>query len=72
MPRGNAVRSVWRQPRRDPNVGPSVHRRCHKCGRLLAPDAAGNMPVHKLPKRIRDTGRNYVPLTGADAPWCSE
>lgn len=72
MSRGNAVRSAFRRPRRDPNVGDPVHQPCRQCGRLLAP-INGNTPPHRKPKHAGDARpRDYIPLTGADAPWCTE
>lgn len=51
-------------------LGEQVHRRCHRCGRLLAP-IDGLMPLHRVPaERIYEGGA--APLTGPEAPWCEE
>ncbi len=49
-------------------VGNAVHRRCPLCGRLIAP-INGLLPRHRRP--AEQGGNKSVPLTGADAPWCT-
>lgn len=68
---GAKVRAATQRRKRRAEVtgyGRRVHRRCVRCGRLLAPDR-GKMPAHRCPPP-RTYGRKHVPLTGADAPWC--
>lgn len=46
------------------------HQRCPHCGRLLVPLASKQLPPHRKPPP-RIYGREAVPLTGRDAPWCA-
>jgi hypothetical protein len=49
-------------------------RECHRCGRILFPQAGGELPPHRVPQKAKVRGFDLTgatPLTGLDSPWCN-